>query len=114
MWSGNYPCSSARNDRGIGDDRMGGLSKNMWFIFNRIDVFHSDKDRLKSENQFIDRTKSEIDKLLTKHHLQIEPSQVTKISTMPALLSLLMRTKDDDRRIEAASRLDRNFNFSII
>jgi hypothetical protein len=92
---------------------IGGLSKNMWFIFNRIDVFHGDKDRVASENQFIDRTRSEIDKLLTKHHLQIEPSQVAKISTMPALLSLLMRTKDDDKRIEAASKLDRNFNFLI-
>ncbi len=93
--------------------RIGGLSKNMWFIFNRIDIFHGDKDRVASENQFIDRTRSEIDKLLTKHHLQIQPNQVTKISTMPALLSLLMRSKDEERRIEAASRLDRNFNFLI-
>jgi GTPase SAR1 family protein len=92
---------------------IGGLSKNMWFIFNRIDIFHGDKDRVVSENQFIDRTRSEIDKLLTQYHLQIEPNQVTKISTMPALLSLLMRTKDDNRRIEAASKLDRNFNFLI-
>ena len=92
---------------------IGGLSKNMWFLFNRIDVFHSDKNRLASEEKFIDRTRSEIDKLLTKHHLQIEPKQVAKISTMPALLSLLLRSKDDDKRIEAASRLDRNFNFLI-
>ncbi len=92
---------------------IGGLSKNMWFIFNRIDVFHSDKDRVASEKKFIDRTRSEIDKLLTKHNLQIEPKQVAKISTMPALLSLLMRSKDDNQRIEAASRLDRNFNFLI-
>jgi hypothetical protein len=92
---------------------IGGLSKNMWFLFNRIDVFHGDKDRVASEEKFIDRTRSEIDKLLTKHHLQIEPKQVAKISTMPALLSLLIGSKDDDRRIEAASRLDRNFNFLI-
>jgi Dynamin family len=92
---------------------IGGLSKNMWFIFNRIDVFHGDKDRIASEEKFIDRTRYEIDKLLTKHHLQIEPNQVAKISTMPALLSLLMSSKDEDRRIEAASRLDRNFNFLI-
>jgi hypothetical protein len=92
---------------------IGGLSKNMWFLFNRIDVFHGDKDRVASEEKFIDRTKSEIDKLLTKHHLQIEPNQVAKISTMPALLSLLMSSKDKDRRTEAASRLDRNFNFLI-
>lgn len=92
---------------------IGGLSKNMWFLFNRIDVFHGDKDRLASEEKFIDRTRSEIDKLLTKHHLQIEPKQVSKISTMPALLSLLMSSKDDNQRIEAASRLDRNFNFLI-
>jgi GTPase SAR1 family protein len=92
---------------------IGGLSKNMWFIFNRIDVFHGDKDRLASEEKFIDRTRSEIDKLLTKYHLQIEPKQVAKISTMPALLSLLLRSKDENERIEAASRLDRNFNFLI-
>lgn len=92
---------------------IGGLSKNMWFIFNRIDVFYGDKDRLASEEKFIDRTRSEIDKLLTKHHLQIEPKQVAKISTMPALLSLLMSSKDENKRIEAASRLDRNFNFLI-
>lgn len=92
---------------------IGGLSKNMWFLFNRIDVFHGDKDRVASEEKFIDRTKSEIDKLLTKHHLQVEPKQVAKISTMPALLSLLIRSKDDDRRIEASRRLDRNFNFLI-
>jgi GTPase SAR1 family protein len=92
---------------------IGGLSKNMWFLFNRIDVFHSDKDRLASEEKFIDRTRSEIDKLLTKHNLQIEPKQVAKISTMPALLSLLMGSKDENQRIEAASRLDRNFNFLI-
>jgi hypothetical protein len=92
---------------------IGGLSKNLWFLFNRIDVFHGDKDRLASEEKFIDRTRSKIDKLLTKHHLQIEPKQVAKISTMPALLSLLMSSKDDNERIEAASRLDRNFNFLI-
>jgi GTPase SAR1 family protein len=92
---------------------IGGLSKNMWFLFNRIDVFHGDKDRLASEEKFIDRTRSEIDKLLAKHHLQIEPKQVAKVSTMPALLSLLMSSKDDNKRIEAASRLDRNFNFLI-
>lgn len=92
---------------------IGGLSKNMWFLFNRIDVFHGDKDRVASEEKFIDRTRSEIDKLLTKHHLQIEPKQVAKISTMPALLSLLLKSKDNNGRIEAASRLDRNFNFLI-
>jgi GTPase SAR1 family protein len=92
---------------------IGGLSKNMWFLFNRIDVFHSDKDRVASEEKFIDRTRSKIDKLLTKHHLQIQPNQVTKISTMPALLSLLIKSKDNNQRIEAASRLDRNFNFLI-
>ncbi len=92
---------------------IGGLSKNMWFIFNRINVFHSDKDRVASEEKFIDQTKSEIDKLLTNHHLQIEPNQVAKISTMPALLSLLMSSKDENKRTEAASRLDRNFNFLI-
>ncbi|WP_310428320.1 dynamin family protein [Chamaesiphon sp. VAR_48_metabat_135_sub] len=92
---------------------IGGLSNNMWFLFNRIDVFHGDKDRVASEEKFIDRTRSEIDKLLTKHHLQIEPKQVAKISTMPALLSLLMGSKDDGKRIEAANRLDRNFNFLI-
>jgi GTPase SAR1 family protein len=92
---------------------IGGLSKNMWFLFNRIDVFHGDKDRLASEQKFVDRTRSEIDKLLTKHHLQIEPTQVAKISTMPALLSLLIKSKDEKERIEAVSRLDRNFNFLI-
>lgn len=92
---------------------IGGLSKNIWFLFNRIDVFYEDKDRIASEKKFIDRTRSEIDKLLTKHHLHIEPRQVAKISTMPALLSLLLRSKDDNQRIEAANRLDRNFNFLI-
>jgi GTPase SAR1 family protein len=92
---------------------IGGLSKNMWFLFNRIDVFHGDKDRVASEKKFIDRTRSEIDKLLSKHHLQIESNQVAKISTMPALLSLLIRSKDDNKRIEAAGRLDRSFNFLI-
>ena len=92
---------------------IGGLSKNMWFLFNRIDVFHGDKDRVASEEKFIDRTRSEIDKLLAKHYLQVEPNQVAKISTMPALLSLLIRSKDDNQRIEAVRRLDRNFNFLI-
>jgi GTPase SAR1 family protein len=92
---------------------IGGLSKNMWFLFNRIDVFHGDKDRLASEEKFIDRTRSEIDKLLSKHNLQVEPKQITKISTMPALLSLLMSSKNENERIEAANRLDRNFNFLI-
>jgi hypothetical protein len=92
---------------------IGGLSKNMWFLFNRIDVFHGDKDRVASERKFINRTRSEIDKLLTKYDLHIEPKQVAKISTMPALLSLLISSKDDNKRIEAASRLDRNFNFLI-
>ena len=92
---------------------IGGLSKHMWFLFNRIDVFHGDKDRVASEEKFINRTQSNIDKLLTKYHLQIEPTQVAKISTMPALLSLLMSSKDEHKRIEAASRLDRNFNFLI-
>lgn len=92
---------------------IGSLSKNMWFLFNRIDVFHGDKDRIASENKFIARARIDIDKLLNKHHLQVEPKQVAKISTMPALLSLLMRSKDNSERIEAASRLDRNFNFLI-
>jgi GTPase SAR1 family protein len=92
---------------------VGGLSKNIWFLFNRIDVFHSDKNRVGSEEKFVKRTRSEIDKLLNKHHLQIDFKQVAKISTMPALLSLLMRSKDESKRIEAANRLDRNFNFLI-
>jgi hypothetical protein len=92
---------------------IGGLSKNMWFLFNRIDVFHGDKDRVVSEEKFIDRTRLEIDKMLSKHNLQVEPKQIAKISTMPALLSLLMSSKDENERTEAASRLDRNFSFLI-
>jgi len=92
---------------------VGGLSKNMLFLFNRIDIFHADRDPIGSAEKFINRTRSEIDKLLTKYHLKLESSQIIKISTMPALLSLLIRSKDSSQRYEAASRLDRNFNFLI-
>jgi GTPase SAR1 family protein len=89
------------------------LSNSILFLFNRIDVFYSDRDRVESAERSIARTKGEINKLLSKYQLQIESSQVCKISTMPALLSLMMQSKDDKISREASIKLNRNFNFLI-
>lgn len=91
---------------------LGGSPARMLFVLNRIDVFRTDKDWPESEERFVQRTEKDI-KAKLAHYLpeytdEIENVQIVKLSALPALLSLGMKS---DR--SAATKLDKEFNFLI-
>jgi hypothetical protein len=91
---------------------LGGSPARMLFVLNRIDVFRTDKDWPESEERFVQRTekdiKAKLADYLPEYTDEIENVQIVKLSALPALLSLGMKS---DR--SAATRLDKNFNFLI-
>lgn len=91
---------------------LGGSPARMLFVLNRIDVFRTDKDWPESEDRFVQRTekdiKAKLADYLPEYTNEIENVQIVKLSALPALLSLGMKS---DR--SAATRLDKNFNFLI-
>ena len=91
---------------------LGGSPARMLFVLNRIDVFRTDKDWPESEERFVQRTekdiKAKLADYLPEYTDEIENVQIVKLSALPALLSLGMKS---DRF--AATRLDKNFNFLI-
>ena len=91
---------------------LGGSPARMLFVLNRIDVFRTDKDWPESEERFVQRTekdiKAKLADYLPEYTDEIENVQIVKLSALPALLGLGMKS---DR--SAATRLDKNFNFLI-
>lgn len=89
---------------------LGGSPSRMLFVLNRIDVFQEDKNPHESEARFTEETiKSIKDKL--KEHLQeytkeIEQLNVVKLSSRPALLSILIQSQEGEQQIAACRKAD--------
>ncbi len=94
---------------------LGGSPARMLFVLNRIDVFRSNKDWPDSEKEFINKTVQDI-RLKLKESLgeyaqAINSIEITKLSSLPALLALKMISGSDAEKNSAAADLDSHFNF---
>ncbi len=83
----------------------------MLFILNRIDVFRDDKDWIESEKRFVEKTTTSI-----KHELRVQLPEYTqaidnldiiKLSTLPALLALQIRSDNQNDSTIACRDADR-------
>jgi len=87
---------------------LGGSPERMLFILNKIDVFREDKNWVKSEKRFIEKTtrsiKKELTEQLREYTKAIENLKIIKLSTRPAFLSLELQSSDENRRIEASKQ----------
>jgi predicted GTPase len=91
---------------------LGGSPARMLFVLNRIDVFRADRDWKESEERFTQRTvediKAKLTEYLKEHEDEIKDLQIVKLSALPALLSIRMKSNRS-----AASELDKKFNYLI-
>ena len=82
---------------------LGGSPGRMLFILNRIDVFRDDRDWPKSETAFFERTDAEIRRKLKENLSEysdaIDKVRILKLSSLPALLSLLMVSGKDEGKV---------------
>ena len=96
---------------------LGGSPGRMLFILNRIDVFRDDRDWPKSETAFVERTDQEIRRKLKENLSEysdaIDRVRIVKLSSLPALLSLLIMSEKNEEKVAATNKLDKRFNFLI-
>ncbi len=96
---------------------LGGSPARMLFVLNRIDVFRDDKDWPDSERFFFKRTVHDIKQKLTKeleeYQEDISALQVIKMSALPALLSVKMKSHNEQKSTQASEKINKRFNFLI-
>lgn len=96
---------------------LGGSPARMLFVLNRIDVFRSDRDWPTSEESFVLRTDEEIRRKLKndlgEFSAEIDAIEITKLSSLPALLALEMVSGTEAEKVKASEQLDNFFNFLI-
>ena len=96
---------------------LGGSPSRMLFALNRIDVFRADRNYPETENRFVENAISSIKKELTEylreHTEDIEKLQVVKLSTLPALLALQIKNKDEISSTEPCKEADGHFRYLI-
>ncbi|MDJ0901769.1 MAG: dynamin family protein [Xenococcus sp. MO_188.B8] len=96
---------------------LGGSPARMLFILNRIDEFRKDRNWRQSEQDFFDNTGKEIRQKL-KENLEefsdeIDSIKIIKLSSLPAILSLLMINGAPETKTRASELLKKQFNFFI-
>ncbi len=97
---------------------LGGTPNRMLFIFNRIDAFLTDPDPKKSEDDFVIRTTEKIRKALSNalplHEKSIKSLQTSKLSSLPALLALIIRQcRDKNKKIALVQKLIQTFGLLV-
>lgn len=90
---------------------LGGSPERMLFILNKIDVFRSDKSWLESEKRFVEKTtrsiKEELKYQLSEYSQVIEDLNILKLSTLPALLALQIKSDRQHDSTLACKQADR-------
>jgi flagellar capping protein FliD len=90
---------------------LGGSPERMLFILNKIDVFRDDKNWVESERRFVEKTtqniKQELTEQLREYTKAIENLKIIKLSTLPALLALQIRSDNQNDSILACKDADR-------
>jgi GTPase Era involved in 16S rRNA processing/flagellar capping protein FliD len=90
---------------------LGGSPERMLFLLNKIDVFRDDKNWLESEKRFVEKTtqsiKQELTEQLREYTQAIENLKIIKLSTLPALLALQIRSNNQNDSIIACRDADR-------
>jgi GTPase Era involved in 16S rRNA processing/flagellar capping protein FliD len=90
---------------------LGGSPERMLFILNKIDVFRDDKNWVESEKRFIEKTtrsiKQELTEQLREYTQAIENLKIIKLSTLPALLALQIRSNNQNDSTIACRDADR-------
>jgi predicted GTPase len=93
---------------------LGGSPERMLFILNKIDVFRDDKNWVESEKRFVEKTtqsiKQELTEQLREYTQAIENLKIIKLSTLPALLALQIRSNNQNDSIIACRDADRKCN----
>ncbi|NEO39305.1 MAG: GTPase [Moorea sp. SIOASIH] len=96
---------------------LGGSPARMLFVLNRIDEFRKDQNWPDSERDFFKRTVHDIKQKLTKeleeYQEDISALQVIKMSALPALLSIKMKSNNQQESNQASRKIDSMFNFLI-
>lgn len=96
---------------------LGGSPARMLFVLNRIDEFRKDQNWPDSERDFFKRTVHDIKQKLTKdleeYQEDISALQVIKMSAFPALLSIHMKSANQQKSTQACRKIDSMFNFLI-
>ncbi|BAY61922.1 hypothetical protein NIES22_19890 [Calothrix brevissima NIES-22] len=92
---------------------LGGSPARMLFTLNRIDVFRADRTWPDTENRFVENTihsiKTELTEQLKEYTEDIDNLKVVKLSTWPALLSLQIKSNEENS-LEACGKADEHFN----
>lgn len=90
---------------------LGGSPDRMLFILNKIDVFRSDRKWVESERRFVEKTtrsiKQELTEQLGEYTQAIENLKIIKLSTLPALLALQIRSDNQNDSTLACRDADR-------
>jgi hypothetical protein len=90
---------------------LGGSPERMLFILNKIDVFRDDKNWVESERRFAEKTtqniKQELTEQLREYTQTIENLKIIKLSTLPALLALQIRSENQHESTLACRDADR-------
>jgi GTPase Era involved in 16S rRNA processing len=90
---------------------LGGSPERMLFILNKIDVFRDDKNWLESEKRFVEKTtqniKRELTEQLREYTQAIENLKIIRLSTLPALLALQIRSSNQNESTIACRDADR-------
>ncbi|UCJ10655.1 MAG: dynamin family protein [Phormidium sp. PBR-2020] len=94
--------------------KLGGSPARMLFILNRIDVFRTDNTWPASEKrattQTVDSIKSQLKESLVEYKEEIEALKVVKLSTLPALFSLQIRSAETEISNQACTRAEKDFS----
>ncbi|MGI0479206.1 dynamin family protein [Geminocystis sp. CENA526] len=90
---------------------LGGSPDRMLFILNKIDVFRNDRDWVESERRFVEKTtqsiKKELTEQLSEYTQEIENLKIIKLSTLPALFALQIRSDNQNDSTLACRDADR-------
>ncbi|NER85968.1 dynamin family protein [Moorena sp. SIO3A2] len=96
---------------------LGGSPARMLFVMNRIDEFRKDQNWPDSEIDFFKKTVHDIKQKLTKeleeYQEDISALKVIKMSALPALFSMQMKSDDQQKSTQACRKIDSMFNFLI-
>ncbi|NEP50942.1 MAG: GTPase [Moorea sp. SIO3C2] len=96
---------------------LGGSPARMLFVMNRIDEFRKDQNWPDSEIDFFKKTVHDIKQKLTKeleeYKEDISALKVIKMSALPALLSVQMKSHNQQKSTQASEKINKRFNFLI-